>query len=280
MGTGEKPVLTVANNTMSTSVTVTVGDNEKDQQIVDDLQTNTSVEDIVIATEPPTEHPTEPPTFPSFPCGEGQVDVYIRRSFNRYAEEESFSLFEGPYGLDGDVYNSTFIDSTHTIEQLCLSAMCHTLVMEDSYGDGWFDGSSVSFILNNGTEVYEYTMRGGYKQSEVIYLGGECPTTPPPTLPPTTPPPTTPVPTTPAPTEKPIQCVNYTIERTYTTYAVEESLTIYLGSLDSEPLWSLSNEITSKAYSICLPEGTIFIKMNDKYVCENNSCQEWFVFYI
>ena len=67
MGTGEKPVLNVANNTMSTSVTVTVGDNEKDQQIVDDLQTNTSVEDIVIATEPPTEHPTEPPTFPSFP---------------------------------------------------------------------------------------------------------------------------------------------------------------------------------------------------------------------
>ena len=263
MGSGEKPVLNVANNTLSSSVTVTVGDNPNDQQLVEDLNTSTSVEDVVIATEPPTESPTEPPTYPPFDCGEGEIDVYIRRTRNLYSEEESFSLFEGPYGLDEAVYNSTYSNLKVTIDQVCLSSMCHTLVMEDSYGDGWSEGSSVAFILNNGTEMYDYSMHGGAKLSQVLYIGGECPTTPPPTEPPTTPPPT-PAPTTPVPTADLTGCEMYTIERIFGNYGVEETVSLYWESMDLQPLWTLSNQFANTTAEVCIPPGNIIIAMYDR----------------
>ena len=265
MGSGEKPVLNVANNTLSSSVTVIVGDNDNDQQILEDLNSNTSIEDVVIATPPPTEPPTEPPTYPPFTCEEGKIDVYIRRTRNLYSEEESFSLFEGPYGLDTAVYNSTYSDVKVTIDQVCLSSMCHTLVMKDSYGDGWSEGSTVAFIRENGNEVHEYSMHGGAKLSEVIYIGGECPTTPPPTEPPTTPPPT-PAPTTPVPTADLTGCEMYTVERIFGNDGVEETVSLYWESMDLQPLWTLSNQYSNTAVEVCIPSGRILIVMSDRYV--------------
>ena len=96
MGNGTESILQVANNALSTTVTVTTSGSDEDVKIVEDLKENVpSIENIILATIPPTPPPTSAPTFAPISCPAGQVAVYIRRVYGLYADEESFSLYEG-----------------------------------------------------------------------------------------------------------------------------------------------------------------------------------------
>ena len=238
-------------------------------QIVEDFKNSVPeiIETIVVATIPPTPPPTLPPTYPPFDCEEGTIPVYIRRTYALYPIDESFSLYEGPYGLGNAVFNMSYTGEGETLTTVCLTAMCHTIVMRDSYGDGWSSGSSVRLITENGDTVQTFRMNGGKENSQIIYLGGECPTTapptPPPTEPPTTPVPTTPVPTTVLPTPDLTDCEVYTVERITARYANQESVKVFAETTQSQPLWSWSG-LAGTTVEICFPPGTILIEMSDR----------------
>ena len=279
VGDGSSSVLNAAKNTTSTSLRITTSGSAQDMQIVEDFKNSVPeiVESIVVATIPPTPPPTLPPTYPPFNCSEGTIPVYIRRTYELFASEESFSLYEGPYGLGEAVYNMAYTGEGEVLTTVCLTAMCHTITMYDSYGDGWSSGSSVTFITDNGETVQTYRMWGGRESSQVVYFGGECPTTapptPPPTEPPTTPIPTTPVPTTILPTPDLTNCEMYTVERITTRYANQESVKIYVETTQSQPLWSRSG-LAGTTVEICFPPGTILIEMSDKYVRKENRMED------
>ena len=261
MGDGSTSVLNAAQNTTSTSLRITTSGSAQDMQIVEDFKNSVPdiVDTIVVATIPPTPPPTLPPTYPPFDCEEGTIPVYIRRTYALYPIDESFSLYEGPYGLGNAVFNMSYTGEGETLTTVCLTAMCHTVVMRDSYGDGWSSGSSVTFITDNGETMNTFSLRGGRQNSQVVYLGGECP----PTEPPTTPVPTTPAPTTVLPTPDLTDCEVYTVQRFTTRYANQESVKIYAETTQSQPLWSWSG-LTGTTVEICFPPGTILIEMSNR----------------
>ena len=232
-------------------MTISTSGSDNDQQLVDDLKNSVPeiADSIVVATIPPTPSPGLPPTVAPLVCEDGMMPIYIRRIYDYYPEEESLSLYAGPYGLGEPVFTLSYSNELQTIHGVCLPTTCYTLVMKDEHGDGWASGSSV-IISTDYAEVESttYTMPGGKEFSVVLELGGECPYTEPPTPPPTA-----------APTPDPT-CAVFTIERVTSRLATQESVMIYVDSVENTPVWSWIGQ-SGVTMDVCLPYGTLYIVM-------------------
>ena len=151
----------------------------------------------LVPTVIPTPSPsptTQPPT--SDPTDNQNIAITIIRTTKSYASEESFKIMDGYTVVYTQPSISTFQNYTWSIT---LVNKTYTLVMTDSYGDGWSIGSTVEFKVGN-TSFGSYRLSSGTISQVSLSFTVIEPTQPPTTLPPTTQAPTTQPPTTQPPT--------------------------------------------------------------------------------
>ena len=118
-------------------------------------------------TLPPTEAPTTlpPPEAPTLPPN--QVEVTLIRTTKNWGYEESFKIYEGDNTNEA---NLKFVQPSVEAYQsytwtISLSSTLHTIVMTDSYGDGWTNGSTLE-IRANGMTVGTFSLNSGSQKIE------------------------------------------------------------------------------------------------------------------
>ena len=91
------------------------------------------------------------------PCG-NKLSIIIIRTCGSWAYEESFDIYEGSSSTDSLFHQEGCSAMTTNI---CINPVVHTIVMKDSYGDGWSSGSSVTVRYQD----QKYTYSGPTKSS-------------------------------------------------------------------------------------------------------------------
>ena len=91
------------------------------------------------------------------PCG-NKLSIIIIRTCGSWAYEESFDIYQGSSSTNSLFHQETCSAMT---TNLCINPVVHTIVMKDSYGDGWSSGSSVTVRYHD----QKYTYSGPTKSS-------------------------------------------------------------------------------------------------------------------
>ena len=100
----------------------------------------TTLEQIILTPTPPE-------------CGEGQILVEMKRTCRQYYWQESFEIFEGyQENLGNLVYNQTQCNIMPIY--LCMNPIIHTIILRDSYGDGWESGSYLLLSHDNNNITF------------------------------------------------------------------------------------------------------------------------------
>ena len=90
--------------------------------------------------------------------------ITIVRTCGSYASEESFDIYEGSESTSSSIFHQGSCSAMTT--KVCINPVVHTIVMKDSYGDGWSSGSSVTIRYQD--ESYTYTVASGSSRSETF----------------------------------------------------------------------------------------------------------------
>ena len=97
-------------------------------------------------------------------CYSNDTLITIVRTCGSYASEESFDIYEGSESTSSSIFHQGRCSAMTT--NLCISPVVHTIVMRDSYGDGWSSGSRVT--IRHQDQSYTYTGPSGSSRSETF----------------------------------------------------------------------------------------------------------------
>ena len=95
-------------------------------------------------------------------CYSNEISITIIRTCGSWPGEESFDIYQG----SGSTSSSSFHQETCSAmtTNLCINPVVHTIVMTDSYGDGWDSGSRV--IIRYQGQSYSYSGPSRSSRSE------------------------------------------------------------------------------------------------------------------
>ena len=98
--------------------------------------------------------------------------MHLIRVYALSPSKEAFKIFEGSSaaGILKFASPSVSCPSTYTYS-VCLAPVQHTVVMTDTYGDGWTAGSSLTVKIDD-LEFGTFILSRGYTASAVFSLSG------------------------------------------------------------------------------------------------------------
>ena len=99
--------------------------------------------------------------------GKDKILIEIIRTCGDWENEESFDIYEGYSRTDSLFHQETCSAMT---ANLCINPVVHTIVMKDSYGDGWSGGSRVT--LRYKDQSYSYSGPSRSSRSETFHFVG------------------------------------------------------------------------------------------------------------
>ena len=83
-------------------------------------------------------------------CPSNKVSVTISRTTKNYANEESFTIYEGTSTSGTLVYTQPYVSEYNSYTwTVCLNEGWHVLELTDNYGDGWSSYSTVSLSIGS-----------------------------------------------------------------------------------------------------------------------------------
>ena len=102
---------------------------------------------------------------PKEKCEEGQIMVELDRHCGLWPGEESIDIYEGTgTNLGSPLY--TQLECTNVETYLCMNPVKYTIMLHDSYGDGWSIGSSL-YMSHDGYVLY-LVLESSYNSTHVI----------------------------------------------------------------------------------------------------------------
>ena len=85
-------------------------------------------------------------------CYGNEILIEIIRTCSDWENEESFDIYEGSSSTSSPIFRQgTCYSNTYNI---CINPVVHTIVMRDSYGDGWSSGSSITVRYQDQSYTY------------------------------------------------------------------------------------------------------------------------------
>ena len=95
-------------------------------------------------------------------CYGNEILIEIIRTCGSYPGEESFDIYQGSSSTTNSIFHQGRCSAMTT--KLCINPVVHTIVMTDSYGDGWDSGSRV--IIRYQGQSYSYSGPSRSSRSE------------------------------------------------------------------------------------------------------------------
>ena len=97
-------------------------------------------------------------------CYSNEISITIIRTCGSWPGEESFDIYEGSGSTSSSIFHQETCSAMTT--NLCINPVVHTIVMRDSYGDGWSSGSRVT--IRHQDKSYTYTGPSSSFRSETF----------------------------------------------------------------------------------------------------------------
>ena len=167
-----------------------------------------------VASVIPSDHAKTLMKSPENEVPQGELEVTFKRTYgNEYADEESFLLYAGQMITETPLLEIIGSDEDNNMVKantIHLSRDIHTILLDDIYGDGWSENSTLEVFVD-GELFQTYRLEDSDLQIMFLDLSGN-----------------TEVPTTNTPADIPEVYLDVTFNRTYgVDYADEESFRLF-----------------------------------------------------